>query len=154
MTEDEETMKIPTLISLTLSCLLCFALIGCGGDDNTVSTLPPGDDDPPVDLTPPAVPSNLAVSEIDDTLWVNWAPNSEADLAGYELQRSLDHGTTWEAVSSSLLQDASYFDQVHSRVDYRAASEDASGNRSSYSNKAIYFTPSEGGGKIPTNPTG
>ena len=37
------------------------------------------------DTVPPAVPAGLAVTPGFETLWLRWTPNSEADLAGYEV---------------------------------------------------------------------
>lgn len=40
------------------------------------------------DTVPPAVPAGLTVAPGFETLWLKWTPNTEADLAGYELFES------------------------------------------------------------------
>ena len=40
------------------------------------------------DTTPPAVPTGISVTAGFGTLWLKWTPNTEADLAGYEIYQS------------------------------------------------------------------
>ncbi|HEY3204793.1 MAG TPA: hypothetical protein VGL03_14175 [Thermoanaerobaculia bacterium] len=43
------------------------------------------------DITPPAPPKNVAAEGFDDFIRVTWAPNTEPDLDGYQIYRSLCH---------------------------------------------------------------
>ena len=48
------------------------------------------DDDPFVDLTPPAIPNGVYTITADNLVIVRWNPNREADLAGYVIWRDDD----------------------------------------------------------------
>jgi hypothetical protein len=43
------------------------------------------------DITPPAPPKGIAAEGFDDFIRVTWAPNTEPDLDGYQIYRSLCH---------------------------------------------------------------
>lgn len=43
------------------------------------------------DITPPAPPKNLTAKGFDDFIQLQWEPNSEPDLDGYQIYRSLCH---------------------------------------------------------------
>ncbi len=43
------------------------------------------------DITPPAPPKHVAAEGFDDFIRVTWAPNTEPDLDGYQIYRSLCH---------------------------------------------------------------
>ncbi|MGH2569748.1 MAG: hypothetical protein ACRDGR_00895 [bacterium] len=129
---------------VTIAGISILALGGCGETGLTEA--------PPVDTTPPGSPVNLTVERVGDTLVITWSPNSESDLAGYNLERSLDHGATWVQLTNNLTSRTDYVDEVYSFVEYRVWAVDNSGNSSGYSSPAVYTTPSGGGGKIPNNP--
>jgi hypothetical protein len=131
-----------------LPVILAFAFVGCGDSgDNTLSFL----DDPIPDTTPPGAPTNLAVSHSGAALLVSWAENTEPDLAGYVLQRSLDRGSSWSSVADSALTEASFEDNYYTRADYRVAAVDSSANQSAYT-LATYIAPSDPrGSKYPAN---
>ena len=129
---------------LAMLALSASVFAGCGSNE----TVPPL-----VDTTPPNAPSNLAIEPDEQSLTVTWSENSEIDLAGYVLERSLDHEETWEAVSDSALASAEYVDVRRSRADYRVAAVDLSENQSAFSNTATYLAPTGGGdGKLPRIP--
>jgi hypothetical protein len=115
---------------------------GCGQTSETVE----------VDTTPPNAPSSLALDPDESSLTISWADNSEADLAGYVLERSMDRGQTWAAVSAAVLTESSYVDALNGRADYRVAAVDLSDNQSAYSETATWVAPSGGPGKTPTSP--
>jgi hypothetical protein len=128
-----------------LSVLL---LAGCGDSDGTTAP----NDPEVVDTTPPAVPVNLQILSVDGSIELDWDDNSEADLAGYALERTLDDGVTWTAVQSGPIVDSEFVDSYYSRVSYRLASLDVSENQSAYGDGVQYVASSGPGGKDPSNP--
>jgi hypothetical protein len=131
---------IPTTIRhliRVLPVVSALALAGCGNDGD-----PLFDEG---DTTPPAAPANLAIARTDDALMVSWDANSEPDLAGYVLQRSLDSGESWSAVSDTTLAVTSVQDDYRSRADYRVAAIDVSLNQSAYTRGS--FVAATGGPK-------
>ena len=147
----------PVKLSKTLMIVpfaLAIALVGCGDSDGTVS-IPYGDDPLPTpDTVPPGVPTNLQLNEAEgDVILVQWDPNSETDLAGYVLQRSVDLGETWVNVSSVMLADAMFSDTLRDRADYRVSAIDTADNQSAYTaNETWVVGNSGGGGKVPSTP--
>jgi hypothetical protein len=128
-----------------LSVLL---LAGCGDSDSTTSP----NDPEVVDTTPPAVPVNLQILNVDGAIELDWDDNSEADLAGYALERTLDDGTTWTAVQSGPIVDSEFVDSYYSRVSYRLAALDVSENQSAYGEDVQYVASTGPGGKDQSNP--
>jgi hypothetical protein len=124
------------------------ALAGCGEDGNTVSP------DPIVDTVPPAVPVNLAVAGNPGVanISIAWDDNAEADLAGYLLERSVDRGATWTAVTTAPLTASTYQDSYYPRADYRVAAVDLSDNQSAYSAARGWAYIRNPGSKIPAQP--
>ena len=63
------------------------------------------------DYTPPAVPQGLALSQSYDTIKCVWLANTEADVKGYKVFRSLQSGIpSWTMVGSVLHPDTAYAD--------------------------------------------
>jgi fibronectin type 3 domain-containing protein len=63
------------------------------------------------DVTPPSTPTGLAVSDPDDrNLTISWNPNSELDLAGYILFRSLAPDGPFTAINSRPITTIQYYD--------------------------------------------
>jgi len=104
-----------------------------------------------IDMTPPATPTGLAVSATETTLVVEWADNSEADLAGYLLEKSEDRGNTWSEVGGLLLS-SSFEDAYAAHADYRVRAKDFTGNESANSPILTYLAPTGHGPKTPSNP--
>lgn len=126
------------------SALLAIGLLGCGDDSG-----PTGNQI--IDTTPPAVPSGLEVAANGESLQLSWAPNSDADLAGYIVESSPDRGTTW-IEETAVLTEATFTDTFASRADYRVRARDLTGNTSAPSAEATFLIGSGGGGgKIPQN---
>ena len=133
---------------LAIPALFSIVFVGCGDSNSQISPAV-------VDTTAPGVPSALGVAADDEAISVTWADNSEVDLAGYVLERSLDHGQSWAPVSESALTSPSYTDELLGQAEYRVAAVDVSENLSAFSDEVRYLAPSDGGdGKIPTNPNG
>ena len=123
-----------------------ISILALGGCSESVTEAPP------VDTTAPRPPVNLTVERVGDTLVITWSPNSESDLAGYNLERSLDQGATWVELTNNLTSRTDYVDDLYSFVEYRVRAHDQSGNDSEYSLPAVYTTPSGGGGKLANDP--
>ena len=58
----------------------------------------------------PVVPQNFAETPIADGIVISWEPNTELDLAGYVLYRSLNPDTAGAAIHQGLLTATSYTD--------------------------------------------
>jgi hypothetical protein len=124
---------------------VALALAGCGDDaanpiDNT-----------PIDTTPPATPVGLTITHSETTLLVQWDDNSEADLAGYVLEKSVDRGNRWGTVGG-LLSSSEFEDVFASRADYRVRAQDLTGNESANSSEITFIAPTGPPPKNPTNP--
>lgn len=89
----------------------------------------------PTDITPPAVPAGLAVTDpnTSDELAVSWAPNPEPDLAGYILYWSLSEQGPYERLATVRPEDLTYRDYWLSLGTwryYRLSTIDQTGNES------------------------
>ena len=137
-------MTPKVLTRLVPILLFSIALAGCSDSETPVQ--------PTVDTTPPRAPVDVHVERVDDTLVISWSPNTEPDLSGYRLERSLDRGATWVELNRNITSRTSYVDELHSSVLYRVAAHDNSGNSSPYSVQVMYAAPGGGGPKNPANP--
>jgi len=102
------------------------------------------------DATPPAPPTGLDATTSDGQVDLNWATNTEPDLAGYNVYRSLVSGTGYNKLNTQLITATSYSDtQVVNETTYYyvITAEDSSGNESSYSAE-VSATPSSSGNNI------
>ena len=93
--------------------------------------------DPP-DITAPAVPGSLTVTPGDTQNVLDWADNSESDLAGYKVFRSTSAGTGY-ALVSTLGEVSAYTDTGLSNGTtyyYVVSAQDDAGNDSGYSSEA------------------
>jgi hypothetical protein len=132
----------PKTVLALITCFAAFALVGCG--DNGSSTILA----PTVDTVPPAVPTGVGVDQTLTAVMIDWDANSEPDLAGYVLERSLDMGATWQTLGSAVLTSNSYADYKYPHADYRVAAIDQSENQSAYSAQVAFSLPDRGP-KIP-----
>jgi subtilase family serine protease/flagellar hook assembly protein FlgD len=84
-----------------------------------------------VDLIPPAAPATPTARADGETVTVNWPANTEADLAGYRVERQAADGQ-WLPLQEELLQASSVMDEQRplGPHHYRVLAEDSSGNRS------------------------
>jgi hypothetical protein len=92
------------------------------------------------DTTPPAAPTNLAASVLGQTVNLTWTPNSEPDLAGYNVYRSTSPSVplTGPINGGTLVASASYTDSGRSYgipYFYVVTAVDTSNNQSAASNE-------------------
>jgi hypothetical protein len=111
-----------------------------------------GDNSAPVtvfanDVYPPAVPSGLQAvfSGVGQKPFVDltWAPNTEPDLAGYNVYRREDHGP-WTRINSALLPTPAYRDgnvAAGRTYFYSLTAADVHGNESARSPEASETVP-------------
>jgi pectate lyase len=62
------------------------------------------------DTNAPAAPANLSATPGDSTVSLDWDDNGEADLAGYNVYRSLTSGSGYGLLNGSPLTDSNYID--------------------------------------------
>jgi fibronectin type 3 domain-containing protein len=94
---------------------------------------------PPVDEIPPAAPSGLTATGGDGQVLLDWANNSETDLAGYNVYRGTTSGGTYSKVNSSLVTTSAYTDTGLANGTpyyYVVRAVDLSNNESANSNEA------------------
>jgi hypothetical protein len=115
---------------------LALTFAGCGDSD-------PASPNQPIDTTPPSVPAAVELFARHDFLEVTWAPNAEADLAGYVVARSLDDGVTWTQVAEAPLTENTFEDGKYPLVQYRVAAVDVASNQSAYSSAVGYRVPND-----------
>jgi len=102
----------------------------------------PGDSAPPVevvthDIFPPAVPTGLQAvytSGEQKTIDLTWAPNTDADLAGYNVYRRVSDGT-FAKLNTDLVKTPTYRDPVAAPGEYTyvVTAVDLRGNESAKS---------------------
>jgi fibronectin type 3 domain-containing protein len=112
---------------------------------NTVSATP-GD-------PPPAAPTGLTATPGDKQISLDWNNNTEGDLAGYNVYRSLTSGTGYTKINSSVVTYSHYLDtgRTGNTVYYYVVTAvDLGSNESGYSNQAS-ATPTD---PTPAAPTG
>ncbi len=101
----------------------------------------------PADTTPPAAPAGLVATAVNSgRIDLDWADNTEGDLAGYNVHRGTSSGFTPGAgnriatgVSSSFLSDTGL--AAATTYFYKVIAVDTSGNESIPSNQASATTP-------------
>ncbi len=88
------------------------------------------------DVTPPAVPGNLAAAASGDNVSLSWTANTETDLAGYNLYRLTPDG--WVKLNNLLLTVNTYADAglPYGTYTYRVTAVDVAGNEGQASNEA------------------
>lgn len=62
------------------------------------------------DMTAPAQPASLTAKGLTTGITLDWAGNSEADLAGYNVYRSASASGPWTKLNSSILTGSSFVD--------------------------------------------
>ncbi|HMO25115.1 MAG TPA: choice-of-anchor D domain-containing protein, partial [Tepidisphaeraceae bacterium] len=105
------------------------------------------------DTTPPATPTGLTASGTASGILLDWANNTDADLAGYNVYRSSTLNGTYTKINASLLTVSELLDATapsNATSFYRVSAVDTSGNESGFASISA-FRPSAG--DIPTAPT-
>jgi fibronectin type 3 domain-containing protein len=64
----------------------------------------------PIDTIPPLAPTDLSATAGDRTVSLNWNDNSESDLDGYNVYRSMTSGSGYVQINGSLLSVSNYAD--------------------------------------------
>ena len=64
----------------------------------------------PEDVTPPAAPTTLAAVAGENLVTLDWAANTETDLAGYNVYQAVTAGGPYTQVNAVLVTDVSYVD--------------------------------------------
>jgi hypothetical protein len=91
-----------------------------------------------VDL-PPAAPTGLTATAGNNTVSLNWNDNSEADLDGYNVYRSLTSGSGYGKLNVALVSTSDYIDNTAvngTPYYYVVTAVDVNGHESSSSNEA------------------
>ncbi len=103
------------------------------------------------DATPPEAPTGLAALSDDGSVSLDWATNSEPDLASYSVYRSLTSGSNYTSLASGLAS-SSYTDNNATngvRYHYVVTATDSNANESASSSEVsavpspTTFTPDE-----------
>jgi hypothetical protein len=105
------------------------------------------------DTTPPSAPTGLAAQPGDSSVNLSWVPNTESDLAGYDVYRATSPNGTYTKLNSSLVTTADYTDTgLMNGVThyYYVIAVDTSGNASAASAVAS-ATPAGSGPLAVTN---
>lgn len=101
------------------------------------------------DLVPPAAPNNVEASTEPGKITLNWTPNSETDLKGYFIQRSLNDSNNLDNnyinVNKDPITETSYTEviakKVRNKFVYRVVAVDTSYNRSKPSINSLAQMP-------------
>ena len=88
------------------------------------------------DVIRPSPPQNLTATVSGPHITLNWSPNSENDLAGYNIYRNTAQG--WVKINPALTIGATYTDTNlrNGTYSYRVTAMDRAGNESLPSNEA------------------
>ena len=100
------------------------------------------------DTTPPGAPSGLVGAPGNGSAALDWSDNTEADLAGYNVQRATSAAGPFSQVNVALLLASDWTDTSvvnGTTYHYRATAVDDSGNESAPSS-SIMVTPTDGMG--------
>ena len=116
-----------------------------------------------LDVTPPSMPQNLSAGGLDGRIELDWDDNPEADLAGYDVGRSLVSGGLYTTVATAISASEYRDEDVDNGTIYYyvVTAIDEAGNRSEPSSEAeatpaaveiplpfAYWPLDEGGGQI------
>jgi hypothetical protein len=105
------------------------------------------------DNDPPATPTGLVATPGDSQIILDWADNTEQDLAGYNVYRSMTAGEPYTKINAALVQTSDYVDSSVANGTtyyYVVTAVDLSSNEGSYSGE-VSSTPID---MPPAAPTG
>jgi len=91
------------------------------------------------DVTPPSAPTGLNATAGNFQVNLNWNDNSEGDLDGYNVYRSMSYGGPYSQINGSLVTSSDYVDNTvtaGTRYYYVVTAVDMSTNESGYSNQS------------------
>ncbi len=103
------------------------------------------------DTTPPAAPTALVATGGDGSIDLDWADNTETDLAGYNVYRATASGGPFSLINGGLVSLSAYSDTGLTNgvtYYYQVTAVDTASNESSPSSQAS-ATPQGGGGGTP-----
>jgi hypothetical protein len=131
--------KINKILTMLLVVLMFGGISGCyiDADDNT-------------DTEPPAVPRGVRTITGDEQVIIEWYPNGEYDLAGYQVWRGRD-GTNFDNLAEVSENATHYIDTTvrNGEIYYYAVSAyDVEGNESELSPENAWDTPRPEGRNI------
>jgi pectate lyase len=92
----------------------------------------------PPDITPPAKPTGLSAAAGNATVLLDWDDNTEVDLAGYNIYRSMTSGSGYTKLNSLLLTSSNYTDSSvtnETTYYYVVTATDTNSNESEYSSE-------------------
>ena len=123
------------LCIITLFCLI----LGCGSEDET-----------PVqaDTEPPATPRGVKSITGDGQVIVEWFPNGEADLAGYDIWRDDNGDEEFDLLAEVSADSSAFVDEevINGRTySYAISAVDYDGNESDLSPEQVLDTPRPSG---------
>ncbi|MBN2684072.1 MAG: cellulase family glycosylhydrolase [Pontiellaceae bacterium] len=105
------------------------------------------------DITPPSPPEGVTALPDDGKVWLDWKHNSESDVVGYHVYRSMTSGADYQRLNGPLpveyLPVSNYVDRSvinGETYSYVITAVDASGNESASSVEITNITPLAGGG--------
>lgn len=95
-----------------------------------------------LDAAPPATPASVAVAVGTGGVHVQWAANSEPDLAGYHVYRAIQSGGEWTRLTNTPVNLNEYTDASapdSAALWYAVSSVDATGNESALSSGRVVY---------------
>ncbi|GJQ21008.1 MAG: hypothetical protein HBSIN02_13630 [Bacteroidia bacterium] len=114
--------------SLITSILASFVLTACALE--------------PIDAVPPAPPTGIRTISLDNAVQLDWIPNSEADLAGYNVWVSDRYSGDYTYIGSTKQPTFIDYGAVNGVTYYYGVTAyDFEGNESTMSRDVVYDTP-------------
>jgi hypothetical protein len=95
-----------------------------------------------IDNTPPSPPTGLVITNGDNQVTISWNPNSERDVAGYNVYYSYDYYSKYSLIGSTKTNSyTDYGARNGSTYYYAVTAYDINGNESELSKQNISATP-------------
>jgi len=129
-----------TARALSVGLAIALAALGCDLDDTGDHVVAPRD------TTPPAIPSGVLSATGDGEIEILWAPNREADLAGYRVYWSASAPGPYRFVAET--ETPGYVDRDVTNGTtyfYAVTAFDRAGNESELSLELVHDTPRPAG---------
>lgn len=137
--------SVNTYQVVTLSNVIYYARVRAIDKSGNASELsPPIDHETAADDIPPAMPIGMTGKAGIESIWLKWTPNTEADLARYEIYESpystepeADVEATYVSLTASFVRSGMDPETTHH---YWVRSVDTSGNASAWSTRVALTT--------------